>query len=88
MSRQQSGPTLCQVNKVDEVVAYIGCMDAGNHEYDYRTGKEKHKSHNKDPSGASSPYEPDWGNYGIYSLDLNNNHVPALRSALPCYKTA
>ncbi|KAA6417699.1 MAG: nucleotide pyrophosphatase phosphodiesterase [Trebouxia sp. A1-2] len=36
----------------------------GNHEYDYRTGKEKHRSHSKDPSGASSPYDPDWGNYG------------------------
>ncbi|KAL3137475.1 hypothetical protein ABBQ38_004764 [Trebouxia sp. C0009 RCD-2024] len=39
-------------------------ISIGNHEYDYRTGKEKHKSHNKDPSGAGSPYEPDWGNYG------------------------
>lgn len=42
----------------------LGHVGAGNHEYDYRTGKEKHKSHNKDPSGAGSPYEPDWGNYG------------------------
>ena len=40
---------------------------AGNHEYDYRTGKEKHKSHSKDPSGAGSPYDPDWGNYGTVS---------------------
>lgn len=36
----------------------------GNHEYDYRTGKEKHKTNSKDPSGADSPYDPDWGNYG------------------------
>ena len=44
-------------------------LGAGNHEYDYRTGKEKHKSNNKDPSGAGNPYEPDWGNYG--RLELN-----------------
>ena len=54
------------------LVVYIGVMDAGNHEYDYRTGKEKHSSHNKDPSGAGSPYEPDWGNYGTAS---SNQHL-------------
>ncbi|KAK9829258.1 hypothetical protein WJX72_004835 [[Myrmecia] bisecta] len=42
----------------------------GNHEYDYRTGKEKkHKHDHKlasaaDPSGEAHPYDPDWGNYG------------------------
>ncbi len=46
------------------------CESAGNHEYDYRTGKERHRSHthSKDPSGASTPYDPDWGNYGMLAL--------------------
>ena len=36
----------------------------GNHEYDWRTGKEKHHKHPSDASGRDSPYDPDWGNYG------------------------
>lgn len=64
------------------LVVYIGLMDAGNHEYDYRTGKEKHSSHNKDPSGAGSPYEPDWGNYGTASSQPALVHRHCNRS--PC----
>lgn len=30
----------------------------GNHEYDYQQG------HSRDPSGASGPYHPSWGNFG------------------------
>ena len=48
---------------------------AGNHEYDYRTGKEKHKSHVKDPSGADSPYDPDWGNYGTHAKLCTTQHI-------------
>lgn len=38
----------------------------GNHEYDYKTGREKsHKhKHHTDASGSEEPYDPDWGNYG------------------------
>ncbi len=38
----------------------------GNHEYDYKTGREKsHKQkRHTDASGSEEPYDPDWGNYG------------------------
>ncbi len=42
----------------------------GNHEYDYKTGREKsHKQkRHTDASGSEEPYDPDWGNYGAPSL--------------------
>jgi hypothetical protein len=36
----------------------------GNHEYDYKTGREKKHKHHADASGSDEPYDPDWGNYG------------------------
>ncbi|BDA43217.1 probable inactive purple acid phosphatase 27 [Coccomyxa sp. Obi] len=41
-------------------------IGVGNHEYDYRTGGEKHHKHPRHPdaSGSDEPYDPDWGNYG------------------------
>lgn len=33
----------------------------GNHEYDW---KHQSSSGSKDPSGATRPYDPDWGNFG------------------------
>ncbi|KAK9842562.1 hypothetical protein WJX81_006229 [Elliptochloris bilobata] len=41
-------------------------LGIGNHEYDWRTGREKrHKHHRRaDASGRDRPYDPDWGNYG------------------------
>jgi hypothetical protein len=41
-------------------------IGVGNHEYDYRTGGEKHRKHRHHPdaSGSDEPYDPDWGNYG------------------------
>ena len=75
-------PLYIEGNKLGKFVVCIGCMDAGNHEYDYRTGKEKHNSHNKDPSGAGSPYEPDWGNYGTASSHTAIMHMHCNRN--PC----
>ena len=53
---------------------------AGNHEYDYRTGKEKHSSHSKDPSGADRPYDPDWGNYGTLASCILGMQILGLGS--------
>lgn len=38
----------------------------GNHEYDYKTGREKSRKQKRhtDASGSEEPYDPDWGNYG------------------------
>ena len=38
----------------------------GNHEYDYKTGREKSRKRKRhtDASGSEEPYDPDWGNYG------------------------
>ena len=56
----------------------VSLAPAGNHEYDYTTGKEKRRW---DPSGAVRPYDPDWGNFGahrwfffffFFFLDLNS----------------
>ena len=47
----------------------------GNHEYDYKTGREKsHKhKHHTDASGSEEPYDPDWGNYGEHMM-INMHH--------------
>ena len=41
-------------------------LGIGNHEYDWRTGREKRHRHRHatDASGSDQPYDPDWGNYG------------------------
>jgi hypothetical protein len=40
-------------------------ISVGNHEYDWETGKEKHRhKHATDASGREKPYDPDWGNFG------------------------
>ena len=41
-------------------------LGIGNHEYDWRTGREKRHKHRHatDASGSDRPYDPDWGNYG------------------------
>ena len=48
-------------------------IGVGNHEYDYRTGGEKHRKHRHHPdaSGSDEPYDPDWGNYGAPRLSLD-----------------
>jgi hypothetical protein len=43
----------------------------GNHEYDYRTGREhgkKHHASHPDASGSDEPYDPDWGNFGEHAM--------------------
>ncbi len=47
-------------------------IGVGNHEYDYRTGGEKHHKHPRHPdaSGSDEPYDPDWGNYGALRHSL------------------
>ena len=49
----------------------------GNHEYDYKTGREKaHKhKHHTDASGSEEPYDPDWGNYGAHWLKQQGTSV-------------
>lgn len=52
-------------------------IGVGNHEYDYRTGGEKHpKRHHPDASGSEEPYDPDWGNYGARGLLLLSQAIP------------
>ena len=38
----------------------------GNHEYDWKTGHEKHHKHHHpiDASGKEEMYDPEWGNFG------------------------
>jgi len=44
-------------------------ISVGNHEYDWETGKEKHRhKHATDASGREKPYDPDWGNFGEIQL--------------------
>ncbi|KAK9811159.1 hypothetical protein WJX73_007407 [Symbiochloris irregularis] len=54
---------------MDQIEPYAAAapymIGIGNHEYDYRTGKEHHhEGAGSDPSGEDKPYDPDWGNYG------------------------
>ena len=56
----------------------------GNHEYDYKTGREKsHKQkRHTDASGSEEPYDPDWGNYGAPLLDQCRKAVKFRRICL------
>ena len=61
----------------------------GNHEYDYKTGREKsHKhKHHTDASGSEEPYDPDWGNYGAHVIMEQTSHV-IRRRPLPSVLTS
>ena len=54
----------------------------GNHEYDYKTGREKsHKQRrHTDASGSEEPYDPDWGNYGASLLGQSRKAVKYRRT--------
>ena len=57
----------------------------GNHEYDYRTGREQHSHEGgSDASGEDQPYDPDWGNYGRCSMhhDGGIGHVSTSSASL------
>ena len=58
----------------------------GNHEYDYKTGREKaHKhKHHTDASGSEEPYDPDWGNYGAHDILVTCHHRQLLASCAHC----
>lgn len=58
----------------------------GNHEYDYRTGREEHGHGGTDASGEEKPYDPDWGNYGMplsWSLSCSMHRYPVSHALAP-----
>ena len=58
-----------QIEPFASVAPYM--IGIGNHEYDYRTGKEHHHTGSgPDPSGEDKPYDPDWGNFGVHMQPL------------------